>query len=225
MMSALRRKEDALAPIKDSNPDGTLGSVTGWIGALRGGASDEAARQLWDRYFHRLVHLARARLRAKAHGPDDEEDAALSAFDSLCRGVVEGRFTHLGDRDELWRLLATITARKAADRIQREGRQKRGGGRVRGEAELVGPGGDSASRGLDGFVAPVPDPAFLAMMGEEIRGLFNLLPEESLRLVALLRLEGYSNDEIASSLDCAVRSVERKLERIRLLWTRKGGLE
>jgi DNA-directed RNA polymerase specialized sigma24 family protein len=212
-----------LTPTNDDQIEGTRGSVTRWIGALRSGDSDEAARRLWDRYFHRLVNLARVRLKAAARGPDDEEDVALSAFESLCRGVLEGRFARLGDRDELWRLLVTITTRKAADRIEREGRQKRGGGRVRGEAELEVPGGDSTSRGLAGLAAAVPDPAFLAMMGEEIRGLFDLLPEESLRLVALLRLEGYTNEEIASSLDCAVRSVHRKLERIRLLWTRKAG--
>ena len=52
---------------QDERPtfDGTAGSVTVWIGALRGGESEEAARRLWDRYFQRLVSLARGRLRAK----------------------------------------------------------------------------------------------------------------------------------------------------------------
>jgi DNA-directed RNA polymerase specialized sigma24 family protein len=214
-----------VGPTDDPRTGSTEDSVTAWIGALRGGDSDEAARRLWDRYFDRLVDLARARLRAAAHGPDDEEDAALSAFDSLCRGVAEGRFARLGGRDELWRLMATITARKAADRIEREGRQKRGGGKVRGEADLHGPDEEGRPGGLDAFAGSGPDPAFMAMMGEEIRHLFDALPEESLRLVALLRLEGYSNGEIAASLDCAVRSVERKLDRIRLLWAREGDSE
>ena len=97
-----------------------------------------------------------------------------------------------------------------------------GGGRVRGEAELDGPGEREGTGGLDRFAGAGPDPAFMAMMGEEIRRLFDALPEESLRLVARLRLEGYSNGEIAASLDCAMRSVERKLDRIRLLWAREG---
>ena len=116
--------------------------------------------------------------------------------------------------------MATITARKAADRIEREGRQKRGGGACVARRIWTGPAGEKAG-GLDGFAGAGPDPAFMAMMGEEIRRLFDALPEESLRLVALLRLEGYSNAEIAASLDCAVRSVERKLDRIRLLWSRE----
>ena len=112
-------------PTDDPRTVGTEGSVTAWIGALRGGDSDAAAHRLWDRYFDRLVDLAGA-APVRGRGPDDEEDAALSAFESLCRGVTEGRFVRLEGRDELWRLMATITARKAADRIEREGRQKRG---------------------------------------------------------------------------------------------------
>src|SRR5258708_31897584 len=83
------------------------GSITHWIGELARGDADEAARHLWDRYFDRLVGLARSRLRAVQRGAADEEDAALSAFDSLCRGVTAGRFPRLDGREDLWRLLAT----------------------------------------------------------------------------------------------------------------------
>src|SRR6516165_6697424 len=88
------------------------GSVTGWIDRLRVG-DDVAARRLWERYFHALVRLARADLRAKPRGAVDEEDIALSAFDSFCRGAEQGRFPRLDDRDGLWRLPVTLTARKA----------------------------------------------------------------------------------------------------------------
>src|SRR5207237_10567463 len=89
------------------------GSVTRWIGDLKAGG-DSAAQHLWERYFHRLVHFARARLRAarRAGAIADEEDAALSAFDSFCRGAAQGRFPDLADRDGLWRLLVVITLRK-----------------------------------------------------------------------------------------------------------------
>jgi DNA-directed RNA polymerase specialized sigma24 family protein len=190
---------------------------------MAGGDADEAARRLWERYFEQLVRLARARLRDAPRQHADEEDAALSAFGSLCRGVADGRFPRLAGRDELWRLMVTITARKAADQVTREGRQKRGGRRVVGEAALAaaGPGGDGP--GLDQFIGSGPSPAFVSLMGEEIRRLFDRLPDEALRLVALLRMEGYSNEEIAASLDCAVRSVERKLERIRAIWAAEAG--
>ena len=95
------------------------GSVTCWIDHLRAG-DDVAAQRLWERYFHQLVRLARANLRAKPRGAVDEEDIALSAFDSFCRGTGQGRFPRLDDRDSLWRLLVTITARKVVDQVERE---------------------------------------------------------------------------------------------------------
>ena len=67
------------------------GSVTHWLGALRGGELD-AAQPLWERYFARLVRLAQARLRTNRRpgAAEDEEDAALSAFDSFCRAATAG---------------------------------------------------------------------------------------------------------------------------------------
>src|SRR3954451_5114889 len=111
------------------------GSITLWVGALKAG-DHEAAQKLWERYFDRLVHVARAQLRAsRRRGVDeDEEGAALSAFGALCAGAARGRFPHLADRDDLWRLLLVITARKAVDQMQRRGRQDPGGGRVGREA-------------------------------------------------------------------------------------------
>ena len=50
-----------------------------------------------------------------------------------------------------------------------------------------------------------------------------LLPEDSLRLVARRKLEGYTNAEVAAELGCVEATVERKLQRIRGLWAREGG--
>ena len=103
------------------------GSVSHWIGGLQDG-DPKAVEQLWQRYFHRLVGLARAKLRQSQCRMADEEDVALSAFDSFCRNAERGRFPDLSDRDSLWRLLVVMTARKAAHLRRDEGRQKRGGG-------------------------------------------------------------------------------------------------
>src|SRR5207237_3816674 len=106
------------------------GSVTAWFESLKAGDAD-AAQKLWRRYFEALVRLARNRLRGAPKGVADEEDAALSAFDSFVRGAACGRYPRLDDRDDLWRLLVVITERKALDQAQREPRQTRGGGRNR----------------------------------------------------------------------------------------------
>ena len=113
------------------------GSVTHWVGQLKAGERD-AAQQLWEAYFRRLVGLARKKLQGAKVRTADEEDVALSAFDSFCRGAEHGRFPQLGDRNDLWRLLVVITGRKAIDLIQKEGRQKRGGGALLGESALLG---------------------------------------------------------------------------------------
>jgi hypothetical protein len=108
-------------------PSDDSGSVTQWLGALRGGDL-QAAQPLWERYFARLVRLAQARLRARPwpRAVEDEEDAALSAFDSFCRAATQGRFPRLDDRDDLWRLLVALTERKLTDQVRRARRQKRG---------------------------------------------------------------------------------------------------
>ena len=200
---------------------GSEGSVTGWFGYLKAG-DDVAAEQLWERYFHELVRLARAHLRAKPRGAVDEEDIALSAFNSFCRGAEQGRFPRLDDRGNLWRILVTITARKVVELVERQCRQKRGGGRVRNEADLAGPESEAGVAGLDQAVGREPTPEFAVMIADECRHLLAALGDETLRQIALLRLEGYSDGEIASRLDCGVRTVSRKLKLIRDIWTRKG---
>jgi hypothetical protein len=113
------------------------GCVTRWVRELQAGDRD-AAQKLWEGYFHRLVGLARTKLRGQACRAADEEDVALSAFDSFCRGAARGQFPRLDDSKNLWRLLVTLTERKVR-RLLRDARlQKRGGREVRGESALPG---------------------------------------------------------------------------------------
>jgi DNA-directed RNA polymerase specialized sigma24 family protein len=194
------------------------GSVTHWLARLQAG-DREAAQQLWERYFRRLVGLARDRLRGVPRGAADEEDVALSAFDSFCRGAEQGRFPRLHDRDNLWRLLVVITARKAQQLAQRERRQKRGGGAVLDETALAGPTGSAPERaGLDGVPAPEPTPEFAAQVAEECRRLLRALGDAELEAVALLKMEGYTTEEVAAKLGYVPRTIERKLRLIRGLW-------
>jgi DNA-directed RNA polymerase specialized sigma24 family protein len=192
-------------------------SVTQSIKDLGTESREEAFRRLWDRYFPQLVRLAEDRLRNTSRGAADGEDIALSAFQSFFRGAAAGRFPDLGSRDELWKLLVTITARKAQDRQRDERRRKRGGGRVVNQTARAG-GELAGDEVLFEVVSSDPTPEFAAMMTEECQRLFASLADESHRVVALLKLEGHSNEEIATSLDCGLRSVERKLEVIRKRW-------
>jgi RNA polymerase sigma factor (sigma-70 family) len=195
------------------------GSVTRWIGDLKSGG-DSAAKHLWERYFERLVRLARKRLQ-NARRPrtvEDEEDAALSAFDGFCRGVDRGRFPWVADRDDLWRLLVVLSVRKALDQIERQGAAKRGGDKVVGESALSRDGDDLGGNALDRLVGDEPTPEFAAMVAEQHGRLRRALGEDSLRQVLDLRLEGYTREEIAEQMGCAVSTVKRKLDMIRQTW-------
>ncbi len=197
-------------------PDDSQGSITRWIADLKQGDLG-AANGLWERYFTRMVDLARTRLRS-SRGRDagsDEEDAALSAFDSLCAGLARGRFPQLGDREDLWRLLVVITTRKVMAQTRRQLREKRGGGSVRPVADLADPGPDNEDDILAWAVGSEPTPEFAAMVAEEYRRLLDRLDDDVLRKVAVLRMEGHTSDEIAEKLGCARRTVARQLALIR----------
>jgi DNA-directed RNA polymerase specialized sigma24 family protein len=194
----------------------TNGSITGWIAGVKSGDL-AAAQPLWERYFARMVDLARARLRASGRrGHDaagDEEDAALSAFDSLCAGLARGQFPQLADRDDLWRLLVVITTRKVRAQARRRLRQKRGAGQVQAACDLDDPGSDDDV--LARAVGSEPTPEFAAMVAEEYRRLLDRLGDDILRKVAILRMEGCTTDAIAGQLGCARRTVARQLALIR----------
>jgi DNA-directed RNA polymerase specialized sigma24 family protein len=195
------------------------GSVSLWIDRARWG-DDEAAGQLWRRYFGRLVRLARAALKGAPRRAADEEDVALSAFDSFCRGTEQGRFPDLNDRDNLWRLFAMLTRRKAAHLKRDELRQKRGGGAVLDQAALArSPDAEEEQAEFDWAVADGPTPAFAAQMAEECEQLLRRLEKPGLRALAVSKMEGYTNAEIAARLGCCVSTVERRLQLIRRLWT------
>jgi DNA-directed RNA polymerase specialized sigma24 family protein len=191
--------------------------VTIWIESLKAGDAD-AAEKLWRRYFEALVRLARDRLRGAPRAMADEEDAALNAFDSFVRGAARGRYPRLDDRDDLWRLLVVITERKALDQVQHERRQKRGGGKVVG---MFGPDGADHPWALACVADGLPTPEYAAILADECRSSLDRLRDDSLRQVALLRMEGYTNEEVADRLRCSLRTVARKLELIRLRWTQE----
>lgn len=190
--------------------------ITEWIAALKQG-DDASAGLIWGRFFERLQVVARRKLGGRRR-VSDEEDVAISVFDTLYRGAAEGRFDQLGDRSDLWRLLMRITGQKCVDRLRREGRQKRGGGEVRGNS-IFGRGGDGPTADFDDFQLQDQTPDFLVMLDEEHSRLLDTLPDETLKRIALLRMEGYQNQEIAQQLGISVRSVERKLGLIRSQWS------
>ncbi|MFV1966131.1 MAG: ECF-type sigma factor [Pirellulaceae bacterium] len=194
--------------------------ITCYLSGVRAGDS-VAAEVIWRQYFARLVRVARRKLEPLPGHAVDEEDVALSAMHSFCRGMEAGRFDMVDDRNALWKLLVTITARKACKHLRREFAEKRGGGQVRGESAFVR--ADAASSERDVGIAEVlgnePTPEWACMVVENVQRMLESLADDNLRTVARMTLEGYSASEIANRLGCARRTVERKLERIRAKWS------
>src|SRR4051812_20355520 len=196
------------------------GSVTNWIAPLKQG-EHAVVQPLWERYFDRLIRLARAKL-SGGHGlAADEEDVALSAIDCFCRAAAAGRFTSLEDRNDLWKLLAAVTVRKAINVRKHAGRLRRGGGRLIDEAALIGLDSHNAMGSLDAFAGEVPTPEFLSMIAEEFRRRLEALGDPSLQEIAVWKMEGLSNEEIAGRLGCVPRTVSNKLKLIRMRWEKE----
>jgi len=195
--------------------------VTLWIEELAHGAPS-AAERIWQRYFERLVAFARKRLGSHLRRTSDEQDVALSAFASFFRGLEAGRFPAMHDREDLRRVLLTITARKAGRLVRAQHTQKRGGGAVRGESVFGRPQDTRGAAGIAEVLGHEPTPALAAIFAEECQRLLDELDEPALREIALYKLEGFSNEEIARKLDCVPRTIDRKMARIRQKWSREA---
>ena len=199
-------------------------SVTMWIAELKSSSADgTVVQQLWERYYGQLVHLARAKLSVRIRRVVDEEDIALSAFDTFCRAAAANRFPKLDDRDDLWKLLFRITHRKALQAVKFQRRLKRGGGVLHGESVFDGVAADGMAGLSEYAVDAEPTPDFATELAEAFDGRLAALDDETLRQIAIGKLEGKTNDALAVELGCSPRTVKRKLWVIRSLWTE--GLE
>jgi RNA polymerase sigma factor (sigma-70 family) len=193
------------------------GSITHWFEQVREGDS-VAAQAVWERYFPELVRLAREKLRGTPRRAADEEDVASSAMESLFRAAQNGRFPDLADRHDLWRLLLRMTARKVVDLQRRESRKRRGGGQVKGESVFASVDPADERAGLAEVIGDGPTPEFAAVMAEEYQRRLERLDDPNLAALAVAKMEGYTNDEIAERLGCSVRTIERRLRLIRKKW-------
>lgn len=194
----------------------TDGSVSLWIERLKGG-DRAAANALWQRYFTRLVGLARRNLQGIPDHAVDAEDVALSALDSFCRRSEQhqGAAVLVNDRDDLWSFLCDIAHNKARTLWRKALSLKRGGGKVVRAAECREQDGEEDW--ITRQISREPGPEEAALLAEEMSRLFGCLKEDE-RNIALLRLEGYSNEEIHERMGIGLSTVERKLHVIRKKW-------
>ena len=174
--------------------------MTKWIAALRHG--DEAsAKELWNLYFQRLMNFARSRMGAISTTVYDEEDAAISTFRVLCENLKSGKYPDIADGDEFWRLMLTVAVRKISRRMEYESAAKRSG-----------------STNLDRIDESLAIARDASSMAIEYQELLSKLNDPNLERVAILKLDGYTNEEIATTINRTRRTVQRMLDLIRDLW-------
>ena len=181
-------------------------SVTRWINDFRLG-DDCAADLLWNFVKAKLTSLASRKIgKAIAY---DEEDVAIVAFTTLCDGLQTGRYDGVENRQELWQLLATITINRARKLARDEKRIKRGGKfcRLNDNAAL-----------LNDVESPEPSPELSLLAKDECRRMISLLSRNELKVVAVLKVDGHTNEEIAEIVGCTRRSIQRRLNLIRDIW-------
>jgi RNA polymerase sigma factor (sigma-70 family) len=184
------------------------GSVTRHLDRCKAG-DHGAARPLYDRYIGRLTALAERQLRSGPPLPCDGEDIALSAFAEFFGALARGQHPRLSSRDELWAVLVTIVRHKVLDWVKHARRGKR-------DARRTEEGGR-----LEQLEGRGPTPDLAVLLEEEGRRLLERLGDERLRRVALLKLDGCTDREVATEMGCGLRTVERKLELIRCIWAKE----
>ena len=195
----------------------SLSPVRVWVSQLKDG-DPQAAQQLWNTYFLRMVKVARAKLHGAASRMADEEDVALSAFKSFCSGTKDGRFPQLHEHEDPWPLLLALTTHKAIDLVRYERRVKRGGSGIQSTASASLQSSPEGRAVLSELIGREPDPQITLQIAEECQHLLDGISDTILRAIALWKMEGFTTEEIAGKLGCTVRTVERKLHIIRRLW-------
>lgn len=200
--------------------DNTRGSVTRWFEELRQG-NPAAAQRLWDRYYTELVRVARSKQRAGrwARILEGDEEAAEDALAELFQGTRRGLYPDIHDRNDLWKLLFTITSRKVKDQFNHATRKKRDARRNLGQnpdGEHDGPHGY-----LDCVSGQDPDASTSKILAEEYESLLNVLKSDQLKLIAIYRMDGYTNEQICERLGCSLGTFALRLRVIKATWIRE----
>jgi len=189
-------------------------SVTRWLRGIKLG-DDAAAARIVERYSRQLLAIANQGLPKNRRRASDGEDVVQSAFASMFHRAQQGAFAQLDDRDNLWRLLVTIVRRKTANALRRQLSKRRGGGQVQGESGF-------GSGAIHDDPDDEPSPETAAMLRESLAALLDRLPDQELREIALLKLEQYTDEEVAAKIGRSRATVERRLRLIRSIWAEEG---
>jgi RNA polymerase sigma-70 factor (ECF subfamily) len=175
------------------------------LDALQAGDED-VARQLFDRYAEQLVLLARRRISQRLASRIDAEDIVQSVFRTFFHRARQGQF-HLEEPDDICKLLARITVYKTFRQVAFHRRAKRNASQETGQV-------DDAQEMLMKLLAGEPSPEETAAFLDQLEHFLGKLDADQ-RQILEMRMEGYSNVDIAAQLKVTDRHIRRVMEKVR----------
>jgi RNA polymerase sigma-70 factor (ECF subfamily) len=167
--------------------------------------SESAARDLFDKYCERLMKLARRRIGHKMASRFDPEDVVQSAFRTFFTRVRNDEFV-FANEDDTFKLLVRITVRKTLRRIEHHSADKRNPA-----AEAGKPTDGSEQFAYIAAQEPTAEME-IALIDELEKFMTQFKPME--REVLELKVQGYSNVEIAEKLNTYDRKIRRVIDRV-----------
>ncbi len=178
-----------------------------WDVMLKGlRAGEESAYvEFWKQFGAMLEAVANKHLSSRLQrriGPDDLVQSVCRTF---FRRVTDGQF-QFDDSDSLWRLLCTITVNKARRVARNQNRQKRS---LNNERELEA--GDNKAD------ANMLSPSDQAELADQVLAMLSSVSEQECQILDL-KLQRFTNDEIAEQVGCSERSVRRILKNMQVRW-------
>jgi DNA-directed RNA polymerase specialized sigma24 family protein len=194
------------------------GSVTGWISLIREG-DQEVLDAFSKRYFSKIRDLAKSKL----SNPDSEE-VANDVLVALTQSIAGGKYPNLCDRNSLWFLILKITQNRVIAFTRREKAKKRI------PAESIEPNHSEDlvrvesltdyEAELDNVIASNSTEAAWIEISDCWEELLRCLPDDVCRQIAQLKLQSYSNREIALMMGFTPSKVDRKVRLIQEQWMR-----
>jgi RNA polymerase sigma factor (sigma-70 family) len=190
----------------------TWHSITALLSGVKR-ADRHAAHALFEKCYARVAAISLKKLGNRPRRGIDEDDVANSAFREFLSRATDAGFKKLENREDVWQVLTLLVGDKIGDRIRHEGRMKRGGGKLGVPLEDVAEA-----------VSKLDDPSLEAEVNDAKRVFLAKLPSDDHRRVVELLAEELTYEEIAKILNLSVRTVDRRVEDIRLALPRILGI-